>query len=131
MSLQDPVADMLTRIRNAQQAKKKHVTIPSSKHKVALAGVLQQEGFIGGFEVKDEDTKPALNIELKYHDSKPVIQTLKRVSKPGLRIYKKTSELGMVKDGLGIQIVSTPQGLMTDHQARKNNLGGEVICEVF
>ncbi len=131
MSLQDPVADMLTRIRNAQQAKKQEVILPSSKQKVAIASVLQEAGFVGDFNVEKEGVKSSLTIALKYHKSKPVIQSLKRVSKPGLRIYKKTGELDKVANGLGIQIISTPEGLMTDHQARKKNLGGEVVCEVF
>ena len=130
MSLQDPIADMLTRIRNGQSADKKTVTMPASKLKKAVAQVLLDEGYITDFQVADNDGKSVLNIALKYFDGKPVISELKRVSRPGLRIYRKTDELPNVMDGLGIAIISTSKGLMTDRAARKAGHGGEVLCVV-
>lgn len=127
--LMDPIADMLTRIRNAQRIGRSLVTMPSSKQKVAIAKVLQDEGYIHSFEVS-EDKKPVLTIQLKYYQGKPVIELIKRVSRPGLRIFKNKDELPRVQDGLGIAIVSTSKGMMSDHQARKNSLGGEIICFV-
>lgn len=131
MSMQDPVADMLTRIRNGQMAEKKAVAMPSSGLKEAIAKVLQEEGYISAFEKSEVDGKPVLNIELKYFNGKPVIETLDRVSRPGLRIYKAANDLAKVKAGLGISIVSTNKGVMTDRAARDLGIGGEIICNVF
>ncbi|MDH5433024.1 MAG: 30S ribosomal protein S8 [Gammaproteobacteria bacterium] len=130
MSMQDPVADMLTRIRNGQSAGKKSVIMPSSNLKVAIAEVLKDEGFILGYSKSDESGKIALSIDLKYHQGRPVIDMIKRVSRPGLRIYKNASELPRVLGGLGIAIVSTSKGVMTDTAARKLGHGGEVLCVV-
>ncbi|SIN71713.1 SSU ribosomal protein S8P [Sulfurivirga caldicuralii] len=130
MSMSDPIADMLTRIRNAQMANHETVVVPSSKLKRALLDVLSAEGYINGYEVKDNGGKPELVINLKYYQGKPVIAEVKRVSRPGLRVYKKKDELPKVMGGLGIAIVSTSKGVMTDHQARKAGLGGEVVCTV-
>ncbi|WP_018625126.1 30S ribosomal protein S8 [Kangiella aquimarina] len=129
MSMQDPIADMLTRIRNGQTAAKKTVTIPASKLKKAIAQVLVDEGFIAGFSV-EEGSKPTMTVELKYYQGRPVIEELKRVSRPGLRIYKKVDELPKVIGGLGVAIISTSKGVMTDRAARKNGHGGEVLCTV-
>ena len=129
MSMQDPLADMLTRIRNGQMAKRSAVEMPSSKMKQAIAQVLQSEGYIKGFSV-DGDAKPVLNIELKYFEGKPVIDIIKRVSRPGLRIYRPGDELPKVMGGLGIAIISTNKGVMTDRAARAANVGGEVLCYV-
>ncbi|MDP2227893.1 MAG: 30S ribosomal protein S8 [Moraxellaceae bacterium] len=129
MSMQDTVADMLTRIRNAQQANKSAVSMPSSKLKQSIAKLLQDEGYVGSIEV-DTSAKPVLNIGLKYYEGKPVIDEIKRVSRPGLRIYKGKDELVRVKQGLGILIVSTNRGIMTDRAARAAGLGGEVLALV-
>ncbi len=129
MSMQDTVADMLTRIRNAQQANKSAVSMPASKLKLAIAKLLLDEGYIATAEV-DGDKKAQLNIGLKYYEGKPVIEEIKRVSRPGLRIYKGATELPKVKQGLGILIVSTNKGIMTDRAARAAGLGGEVIALV-
>jgi small subunit ribosomal protein S8 len=129
MSMQDPLADMMTRIRNGQMAKKASVDMPSSKMKVAIASVLQGEGYIKGFSVKG-DAKPVLTVELKYFEGKPVIESIKRVSRPGLRIYKPGDELPKVMGGLGVAIVSTDKGVMTDRAARAAGVGGEVLCYV-
>jgi small subunit ribosomal protein S8 len=129
MSLQDPISDMLTRVRNAQKARKVNVKMPSSKQKVGIAALLQNEGYIGSYSVSD-DIKKSLTIELKYYQGKPVIETIKRVSRPGLRIFKPKDELPTVNAGLGISIISTSQGLMTDKNARAAGYGGEVICSV-
>ncbi|CAM5187516.1 MULTISPECIES: 30S ribosomal protein S8 [Alishewanella] len=126
MSLQDPVADMFTRIRNGQSANKVAVKMPSSKLKVAIAKVLKDEGYIGDFAVSG-DVKPELEITLKYFQGKSVIETIDRVSRPSLRIYKKRDELPKVMGGLGVAIVSTSKGLMTDRAARKVGIGGEII----
>ncbi|MGJ8526595.1 30S ribosomal protein S8 [Halomonadaceae bacterium LMG 33818] len=130
MSMQDTLADMLTRIRNAQQATKATVDIPSSKVKVEVARVLKEEGYITDYAVS-EDTQPQLNVTLKYFEGKPVIEHLQRVSKPSLRIYKGKNELPKVADGLGVAIISTSKGVMTDRAARQAGVGGEVICTVF
>ena len=130
MSMSDPIADMLTRVRNAQMAGHEQVVVPGSKLKKALLDVMTQEGYIQGYDVLDNDGKPELVIKLKYYQGKPVIEEIKRVSRPGLRVYKKKDELPKVMGGLGIAIVSTSKGVMTDHQARKAGLGGEVICTV-
>lgn len=131
MSMQDPLADMLTRIRNAQMAGKSTVVMPSSKVKVAVAKVLCDEGYIDGYSVEDADGIPALSMVLKYFDGKPVIAEIKRVSRPGLRNYAGKDALPRVRAGLGIAIVSTSQGVMTDSAARKAGIGGEVLCTVF
>lgn len=130
MSMQDTLADMFTRIRNAQMATKEAVAMPSSKLKVEVARVLKQEGYINDFAVA-EGTKPELSVTLKYFEGKPVIEHIQRVSKPSLRIYKGKGELPKVADGLGVAIVSTSQGVMTDRAARQAGVGGEVICTVF
>lgn len=130
MSMQDPIADMLTRIRNGQTAKKREVSMPSSKAKIAIAKVLQEEGFITGFDTAEVDGKPVLTVFLKYFKSQPVISVLKRVSRPAMRIYKKCSELPKVLGGYGVAIVSTSRGVMSDRAARKLGEGGEVICIV-
>ncbi|MFW8591540.1 30S ribosomal protein S8 [Glaciecola sp. 2405UD65-10] len=126
MSMQDPIADMFTRIRNGQQASKVTVSMPSSKLRVAIANLLQAEGYVEGFSV-EEGTKPVLSVTLKYFDGKKVIDTIERVSRPGLRIYKKKDELPKVLGGLGIAIVSTSKGVMTDRAARNAGMGGEII----
>lgn len=130
MSMQDPVSDMLTRIRNAQARNKVSVSMPASKLKVAIAEVLQQEGYVEGFSV-DGDAKPQLMVTLKYFDGRPVIEEIKRVSRPGLRVYRDQSALPSVRGGLGVAIVSTNKGLMTDRAARAAGVGGEVLCTVF
>lgn len=130
MTMQDPIADMLTRIRNAQKAALPIVSMDSSKTKVAIAHVLQQEGYVASYRVEG-DTKPALVIDLKYFQGKPVIQEIKRVSRTGRRSYKGTDDLPKVSGGLGVAIVSTCKGLMTDRAARSAGIGGEVICTVF
>ncbi|WP_227370358.1 30S ribosomal protein S8 [Halomonas sp. M20] len=130
MSMQDTLADMFTRIRNAQMATKEAVTMPSSKLKVEVARVLKQEGYINDFAVA-EGVKPELSVTLKYFEGKPVIEHIQRVSKPSLRIYKGKGELPKVADGLGVAIVTTSQGVMTDRAARHAGVGGEVICTVF
>ncbi len=129
MSMQDTVADMLTRIRNAQRAGKPTVGMPSSKLKVSLAQLLQSEGYVEKFDVTS-DVKPTLTISLKYFEGKPVIEEIKRVSRPGLRIYKGKDDLNRVKQGLGILIVSTNKGILTDRAARAAGVGGEVIALV-
>ena len=130
MSMNDPIADMLTRVRNALTAEKVTVDMPSSKQKIAIAELLKAEGFIGDYAVNDNDGKPTLTIDLKYYAGKPVIELIKRVSRPGLRVYKGKDELPQVMGGLGVAIVSTSTGLMTDKDARKAGRGGEVICYV-
>ena len=129
MSMQDPISDMLTRIRNGQAASKVSVKMPSSKQKVAIAAVLKAEGYVSDFAVAG-DTKPELEVTLKYFEGKKVIDTIKRVSRPGLRIYKGTNDLPKVMAGLGIAIVSTSHGVMTDRAARNASIGGEIICYV-
>jgi small subunit ribosomal protein S8 len=130
MSMTDPIADLLTRIRNAQMARKTEVTVSSSKLKQALVKVLQDEGYVAGFQVTNEGAKATLSIELKYFDGRPVIDRLERVSRPGLRIYRGKAELPKIQGGLGTAIVSTPKGVMTDKQARAIGQGGEVLCIV-
>lgn len=130
MSMQDTLADMFTRIRNAQMAEKKTVSMPSSKMKLSVLSVLKDEGFVGNFTVSN-DVKPLLTVELKYFEGKPVIEYIKRVSRPGLRQYKSKDDLPKVAAGLGVAIVSTSQGVMTDRAARSAGIGGEVICTVF
>jgi small subunit ribosomal protein S8 len=130
MSMTDPVSDMLTRIRNAQSAAKVEVHMPSSKLKVAIGKVLKDEGFIEDYTVANDGNKSALTVVLKYYQGKPVIDQIKRVSRPGLRIYKSKDELPEVLGGLGVAIVSTSKGVMTDRAARATALGGEVLCTV-
>ena len=130
MSMQDSLADMLTRIRNAQLAAKKTVSMPSAKLKAAVAQVLQDEGYINGFSV-EESAKPELTIELKYFEGKPVIEEIDRYSRPGLRQYSGSSKLPNIRGGLGVAIVSTSKGVMTDRAARAAGVGGEVLCTVF
>ena len=129
MSMQDPIADMLTRIRNGQAANKVAISMPSSKLKVAIANVLVSEGYIESVKVV-EGVKPELEITLKYFQNKPVVESIQRVSRPGLRIYKRKDELPKVMGGLGIAVVSTSKGVMTDRAARQAGLGGEIICYV-
>ncbi len=130
MSMSDPIADLLTRIRNAQAVAKNTVSVPSSKVKIAIAQVLKDEGYIDGFQVKTADGKAELEIELKYYAGRPVIERIERVSRPGLRVYKGKDAIPKVMNGLGIAIVTTPQGVMTDRKARANGVGGEVLCYV-
>ena len=130
MSMSDPIADLLTRIRNAQMVSKATVSTPSSKVKVAIAQVLKEEGYIDGFEVKSEDGKSELEITLKYYAGRPVIERIERVSRPGLRVYKGRHAIPQVQNGLGVAIVTTPKGVMTDRKARAAGIGGEVLCYV-
>ena len=130
MSMSDPISDMLTRIRNAQMAEKTMVAMPSSKIKAAIAKVLQEEGYVEGFKVVANDGKALLEIGLKYYADRPVIEKIQRVSRPGLRVYKGSEDIPRVMNGLGIAIVSTSKGLMTDRKARANGIGGEVLCIV-
>ena len=130
MSMSDPISDMLTRIRNAQMAEKTIVSMPSSKLKAAIAKVLQDEGYVEGFKVVNDGAKATLEIGLKYYADRPVIEKIQRVSRPGLRIYKGSEDIPKVMNGLGIAIVSTSKGLMTDRKARANGIGGEVLCIV-
>ena len=130
MSMQDPISDMLTRIRNAQMAAKKTVSMPSAKLKVAVAQVLQDEGYINGFNVV-EGAKPELTVDLKYFEGKSVIEEINRFSRPGLRQYSGSTELPTIRSGLGVAIVSTSKGVMTDRAARAAGIGGEVLCTVF
>ena len=130
MSMTDPIADMLTRIRNGQRANKVTVSMPSSGVKVSLAKVLQDEGYITGFSIESEGVKSDLTIELKYFEGLPVIEKIDRVSKPGLRIYRGNEDMPKVLGGLGVAIVSTSAGVMSDRQAREQGIGGEVLCVV-
>ncbi|MBF2759445.1 MAG: 30S ribosomal protein S8 [Ectothiorhodospiraceae bacterium AqS1] len=130
MSMQDPIADMLTRIRNGQSAGKVRVVIPMSKQKSAIAALLKQQGYIKDFSIEEVDDKPRITIVLRYFEGRPVIETLKRVSRPGLRVYRGKDALPTVMNGLGIAVISTSKGLMTDRQARAAGHGGEVICIV-
>jgi small subunit ribosomal protein S8 len=128
--MSDPISDMLTRIRNAQLASKTAVAMPSSKVKVAIVKVLKDEGFVEDFAVRENAGKPTLEIGLKYYAGRPVIEKIDRVSTPGLRIYRGANEIPRVMNGLGVAIVSTPKGVMTDRKARASNVGGEVLCIV-
>jgi len=130
MSMSDPIADMLTRIRNAQSVDKAVVSMPSSKIKVAIAQVLKDEGYIEGFLVRVEDGKSQLEIALKYYAGRPVIERIERVSRPGLRVYRGREAIPAVMNGLGVAIVTTPKGVMTDRKARQTGVGGEVLCYV-
>lgn len=131
MSMQDPLSDMLTRLRNAQMAGKTGVDMPGSKLKAAVAAVLKDEGYIADFTAADSEGKPRLAIELKYYEGKPVIAEIDRISRPGLRSYSSKDELPSVRNGLGVAIVSTSMGVMTDRAARAAGVGGEVLCTVF
>lgn len=126
----DPISDMLTRIRNGQAVSKTAVSMPSSGLKTAIAGVLKDEGYITGFSVDEADGKPVLTVELKYHEGRPVIEKLQRASRPGLRLYKGKNALPSVQGGLGVAIISTSRGVMSDRQARAAGEGGEVLCTV-
>ena len=130
MSMTDPIADMLTRIRIGQRVEKAEVVMPSSKVKVAIAQVLKDEGYIEGYKVDSNDGKAELHVGLKYYAGRPVIERLERVSRPGLRVYKGRDHIPQVMNGLGVAIVSTPQGVMTDRKARAVGVGGEVLCYV-
>lgn len=131
MSMQDPLSDMLTRIRNAQMAGKPNVEMPGSKLKAAVAQVLQDEGYVSEFSASSEDGKPRLSIELKYYLGKPVIAEIDRISRPGLRRYSGKGELPLVRAGLGVAIISTSRGVMTERAARAAGVGGEVLCTVY
>jgi len=130
MSMSDPIADMLTRIRNAQATEKVSVSIPASKVKAAIAKVLKDEGYIEDFAQRDLEGKPVIEIGLKYYAGKPVIERLERVSRPGLRIYRRRDDIPRVLNGMGVAIVSTSRGVMTDRRARESGIGGEVLCIV-
>ena len=130
MSMSDPIADLLTRIRNAQMVAKPTVLVPSSKVKVAIAQVLKDEGYIEGFRVLNEAGRNELEIALKYYAGRPVIERIERVSRPGLRVYKGVADIPQVQNGLGVAIVTTPKGVMTDRKARATGVGGEVLCYV-
>lgn len=131
MSMQDPIADMFVRIRNAQARAKRETRIPASKKKLAIAEVLKNEGYITGYWVEETGTHPNIVVELKYYAGRPVIEKIQRVSRPGLRVYKGMDKLPRIVGGLGVAIVSTSRGLMTDRQARSLGIGGEVICSVY
>ena len=131
MSLSDPIGDMLARIKNSQMRNHKKIELPSSKFKAKIAEILKSEGYIIDFEVKSDQNKSNLHISLKYNSGNPVINTIERISKPGRRIFSSASSLPKINNGLGIAIISTPQGVMTDIDARKKKLGGEIICKVF
>ena len=130
MSMSDPIADLLTRIRNAQMVSRETVAAPSSKVKVAIAKVLKEEGYVENYEVRDNGGKPELHITLKYYAGRPVIDHLERVSRPGLRVYRGCQAIPQVMNGLGVAIVTTPKGVMTDRKARATGVGGEVLCFV-
>jgi len=130
MSMTDPISDMLTRIRNAQLGRKTTVAIPSSRVKSAIAQVLRDEGYIEGFVVKPNDGKPEMEITLRYYAGQPVIERIERVSRPGLRVYRRVDDIPKVMNGLGVAIVSTSKGVMTDRKARATGIGGEVLCIV-
>jgi small subunit ribosomal protein S8 len=131
MSLSDPIGDMIARVKNAQERNHKKVELPSSNFKVKIADILKNEGFIKDFKINEENKKTKLLLELKYHSGNPVISNFERVSKPGRRIFSSADGLPKINNGLGIAIVSTPKGVMTDIDARKQRVGGEIICKVF
>ena len=131
MSLSDPIGDMIARVKNAQFRNHKKVDLPSSKFKVRIADILKNEGFIKDFSVNNATNKSILSLELKYHSGNPVINNFERVSKPGRRVYSRATSIPKVMNGLGLAILSTPKGVMSDTEARKNNVGGEIICRVF
>lgn len=130
MSMSDPIADMLTRIRNGQMSEKSFVTVPGSKHKVAICRVLEEEGYLSSTSIQSDGGKSTINVGLKYYQGSPVIEMVKRVSSPGLRVYKNSQELPKVIGGLGVSIISTSKGVMTGHKAKAMGLGGEVLCVV-
>ena len=131
MSLSDPIGDMIARIKNAQARNHKKVELPSSNFKTKIANILKNEGFIKNFTINSDNNKSILSLELKYHSGNPVISAFERVSKPGRRIFSSADSLPKINNGLGIAIVSTPKGVMTDIDARKQRVGGEIICKVF
>jgi len=131
MSLSDPIGDMIARVKNAQDRNHKKVELPSSNFKAKIADILKNEGFIKDFKVNSENNKSVLSLELKYHSGNPVISTFERISKPGRRIFSSAEGLPKINNGLGIAIISTPKGVMTDIDARKQRVGGEIICKVF
>jgi small subunit ribosomal protein S8 len=131
MSMTDPIADMLTRIRNAQVARKESITLPASKQKLAVAKVLEQEGYLAGVAAENVDGKDMLTLALKYYQERPVIERIQRVSRPGLRVFKRADQLPVVQGGLGVAIVSTSKGVMTSRQAKAQGHGGEVLCIVL
>ena len=131
MSLSDPIGDMIARVNNAQARNHKKVELPSSNFKVKIVDILKNEGFIKNYNINEEDKKPTLSLDLKYYSGNPVISTFERVSKPGRRIFSSADSLPKINGGLGIAIVSTPKGVMTDVDARKQKVGGEIICKVF
>ena len=131
MSLSDPIGDMIARVKNAQARNHKKVELPSSNFKTKIADILKNEGFIKDFNVISENNKPVLSVELKYYSGNPVISAFERVSKPGRRIFSSADSLPKINNGLGIAIISTPKGVMTDIDARKQKVGGEIICKVF
>ncbi len=131
MSLSDPIGDMIARVKNAQARNHKKVELPSSNFKSKIADILKNEGFIKDFKIDKDNKKPVLSLELKYHSGNPVISNFERVSKPGRRIFSSADSLPKINNGLGIAIVSTPKGVMTDMDARKQKVGGEIICKVF
>ena len=131
MSLSDPIGDMIARIKNAQVRNHKKVSLPSSNFKVKISDILKSEGFINDYKIDTENNKPVLSIDLKYYSGNPVISTFERVSKPGRRIFSSADSLPKINGGLGVAIVSTPMGIMSDSNARLKNVGGEIICKVF
>ena len=131
MSLSDPIGDMIARVKNAQDRNHKKVELPSSNFKAKIADILKNEGFIKDFKINSENNKAVLSLELKYHSGNPVISTFERISKPGRRIFSSVEGLPKINNGLGIAIISTPKGVMTDIDARKQRVGGEIICKVF
>ena len=131
MSLSDPIGDMIARIKNAQLRNHKVVELPSSNFKISISEILKSEGYIIDYKINNETKKPTLSINLKYHSGNPVISTIERVTKPGRRIFSSAESLPKINNGLGIAIVSTPKGVMSDIDARKNKIGGEIICKVF
>ena len=131
MSLSDPIGDMIARVKNAQARNHKKVELPSSNFKTKIADILKKEGFIKDFKIEGDEKKPILSLDLKYHSGNPVISNFERVSKPGRRIFSSADSLPKINNGLGIAIVSTPKGVMTDIDARKQKVGGEIICKVF
>ena len=131
MSLSDPIGDMIARIKNAQLRNHKVVELPSSNFKISISEILKREGYIIDYKINNETKKPTLLINLKYHSGNPVISTIERISKPGRRIFSSAESLPKINNGLGIAIISTPKGVMTDQDARKNQVGGEIICKVF
>lgn len=131
MPVSDTIADFLTRIRNASAAKHKSLDVPSSKLKVAIAEILKDQGFITSYQLRNEGPQPTLEVKLRYYYGQPVIREIKRVSKPGRRVYAGATELPRVRNGLGVAIISTPRGVMSDKQARRENVGGEILCTIW